>query len=363
MLSSLPMIGRPVLFLPIVEWTFRVQRPHHLARCFARAGYRVYYADLRLASEPPAPALAESGIWRLALAGDPAHDPYRDRLEPAAVERAVAALRGVASEHPLTGCWIVAQLPSWRPLGQALRSAFAGRLLFDCLDDYGAFGDHAALTDEEEELARTADLVVAVTEPLRRKLAAAGARCIVVRNGCEWEHFGPAAARVRAGGPPTESWMPRKKRTTGGIHDWFDGPLLAELARARPEWEFWLVGDTYRGEVEELRALANVRFLGELPYADLPRVISHFDAGVIPFRVSPLTEVVETVKVYEMLAAGLPVVATDLPELRRFAPYVTVARTAGDFAARLAEALAEPAGARSARRELARSHSWLGRFL
>jgi hypothetical protein len=28
----------------------------------------------------------------------------------------------------------------------------------------------------------------------------------------------------------------------------------------------------------------------------------------------------ETVKVYEMLAAGLPVVATDLPELRRLVP-------------------------------------------
>ncbi|MDP9122563.1 MAG: hypothetical protein M3O15_14540, partial [Acidobacteriota bacterium] len=87
------MSGAPVLFLPIVDWAFRVQRPQHLARCFARAGYRVYYPDLRLSTEARTPRLVESGIWRLALAGDPAHDPYRERLLPAAVKGAVAGLR------------------------------------------------------------------------------------------------------------------------------------------------------------------------------------------------------------------------------------------------------------------------------
>src|SRR5579864_654919 len=312
------MSSRPILFLPIVEWTFRVQRPHHLARCFARAGHRVYYADLRLAAEPRSPTLEESGIWRLALAGDPAHDPYRDRMQPAAAERAAAGLQAVTREHPehpLSGCWIVAELPSWRPLAEAVRRAFGGLILFDCLDDYAAFGDHAPLLDEESGLARTADLAVAATEPLRRKLADLGVRCITVRNACEHEHFAPAAARVRQAGPPVVGFW-------GGIHDWFDGALLAELARQRPDWEFCLVGDTYRGEVEPLAALANVRFLGELPYADLPRIASRFDAGIIPFKLTPLTAVAETVKVYEMLAAGLPVVASELPELRRFAPHV-----------------------------------------
>jgi glycosyltransferase involved in cell wall biosynthesis len=350
------MIGSPILFLPIVDWEFRVQRPHHLARCFARAGWRVYYPDLRLSAAPPAPRLAESGIWRLALAGDPTHHPYRDRLTPAAVARAVAGLRAVPGEEAMAGCWIVAQLPSWQPLGEALRRAFSGRLMFDCVDEFAAFGDHAALDAEEAALARAADLAVAVSEPLCRKLAELGARPVLVRNACEPEHFGAAAGRVRSAGPPVVGFF-------GGIHDWFDGGLVAELARARPEWEIWLVGDTYRGEVAQLRTLANVRFFGELPYADLPRVVSHFDAGIIPFKSTPLTVVAETVKVYEMLAAGLPVVATGLPELRRLAPLVAVAGSAGELAARLEDALAEPPAARARRRELARGHSWLSRFL
>jgi glycosyltransferase involved in cell wall biosynthesis len=351
------MHGTPVLFLPVVEWSFRVQRPHHLARCFARAGYRVYYPDLRLTPEPPPPRLVESGIWRLALAGDPVHDPYRDRLPAEAVERAVAGLRAAAADHPLDGCWIVAQLPSWRPLGEAVRAAFGGRLMYDCVDEYAAFRDHAPLAGEEAELARGADLVVAVTEPLRAKLAALGAsRVALVRNGCDPEHFGAAAGRVRGSGPPVAGFF-------GGIHDWFDSRLLAEVARARPEWELWLVGDTYLGEVEPLYGLANVHLLGELPYGDLPRVASHWDAGIIPFKVTPLTRATETVKVYEMLAAGLPVVATELPELRRLAPMVAVAAGAAEFAACLDAALAAPAAAREACREAARSHSWLERFL
>src|SRR6202035_2876551 len=127
--------------------------------------------------------------------------------------------------------------------------------------------------------------------------------------------------------------------------------------------EIWLAGDTYRGEVDALRALPNVRFLGELAYADLPRVASAFDVGILPFKVTPLTEAADPVKVYEMLAAGLPVVAVDLPELRRLAPLVALARTPEEFAARVDEALAEPLSLRETRRQAARRCSWVERFL
>jgi glycosyltransferase involved in cell wall biosynthesis len=351
------MESAPVLFLPIIEWEFRRQRPQHLARCFARAGARVYYPDLAPRPDPPPPRLAESGIWRLALAGEPGLDPYRDRLGPGAVERALGSLAGLGPEHPLDGCWVVAQLPFWRPLAEAARAAFGGALLFDCMDDFSAFADHGDLSKEETALAAAADLVAVTAERLRARLAPHARRIVVVHNGCEPDHFGPAAAaRAAVGERPVVGFF-------GGIHEWFDGPLVEELARSRPGWDFWLVGDTYRGEVEGLRRLPNVTFWGEMAYADLPRLASRFDVGIIPFRVTPLTEATDPVKAYEMLAAGLPVVATDLPELRRISPPVALARGAGQFAARIEEALAEPAAAALARREFARGHSWVERFL
>jgi len=349
------MLGTPVLFLPIIEWEFRVQRPQQLARCFARAGRRVYYPRLRL-GDPAPPQPVESGIWTFRLAGDPALDPYRDRLGPRDVELALRSLRGLAASHRLDGLWVIAQLPFWRPRAEAIRAELGGRLLFDCMDDFSAFADHGDCAAEELAMAGAADLVTTTSERLRGKLAPASARCVVVRNGCDPEHFGPAAVRPRPGAPPVVGFF-------GGIHEWFDAPLVAALAAARPGWEVWLIGDTYRADTAALRGLPNVHLLGEVAYADLPRAVSHFDVGIIPFRINRLTEATDPVKAYEMLAAGLPVVATPLPELARLAPHVALARTAEEFVARIEEALAAPREARAARREMAGRSSWLARFL
>jgi len=350
------MVNPTVLFLPIIDWAFRRQRPQQLARCFARAGYRVYYPFLRLHPDPPLPNLIESGIWQIAIRGDERRDPYRDRLSSEEVDDALASLRTLAESHSLEGCWTVAQLPFWRPLAERARDAFGGRLLFDCMDDFSSFGDHVDLHDEEIALARTADFVAVSSQVLYAKLAPHNPRCRIIRNGCDPEHFGPAVARGRPGGRPVVGFF-------GGIHDWFDVPLVTSLAKLRPNWDVWLVGDTYRGEVEPLRALANVTFFGEVPYGELPRLVSFFDVGIIPFRITPLTDATNPVKVYEMLAAGLPVVAVDLPELRTLRPWVSLASTAEEFAVRIEEALTEPPEVRLQRREFAIRQSWVERFL
>jgi hypothetical protein len=347
---------RTVLFLPIIEWSFRRQRPQQLARCFARAGWRVYYPRLRLAPQAEPPQSLESGIWQLTLAGDATLDPYRRALTAAEADTALAALRQLPPAHDLRGGWVVAQLPGWRALGEAVRDAFGGALLFDCMDDFSSFSDHADLAGEERALAASADLVTVTAQALHDKLAPLSKRCRLVRNGCDPEHFGPALARPAANGRPVIGFF-------GGVHEWFDVPLVADLARRRSDWDFWLIGDTYGGNVDELRGLANVRFWGELSYTGLPRVASWFDVGLIPFLRTPLTLATTPVKVYEMLAAGLPVVSVDLPELRSLQPLVTLGEGVEEIERLLAAALAEEPAMRQRRRELALQHTWVERFL
>ena len=316
----------------------------------------MYYSALRLLSAPPPPQPVEGGIWLIALRGDSTLDPYHDRLSAAAVEEALDSLRTLSSKHPLEGCWIVAQLPFWRPLAETARAAFGGALLFDCMDDFSSFGDHGSQEEDERALAASADLVTVTSQRLFAKLAPLNPQTAIVRNGCDPEHFGPAVARTLPREPVVVGFF-------GGIHDWFDSDLVAALARLRPQWEIRLIGDTYRGDVEALRGLANVALLGEVAYAELPRLVSCFHVGIIPFKVNPLTEAADPIKAYEMLAAGLPVVAVDLPELRRLGSMIAVATDAKEFAARIEECLAEPPEARIQRRELARRESWIDRFL
>jgi glycosyltransferase involved in cell wall biosynthesis len=348
------MTAPTVLFLPIVEWGFRVQRPHHMARYFARAGHRVLYAGLRLQERPAAPHLLESGIWSLALAGGPRFDAYRESLDPEAVETALASLAGRLARDWLERLWVVVQLPGWRALGEAVRRSFDGVLLFDCMDDFAAFEDHGDLRAEEAALAAAADLVSVSSQLLHDRLAPLNPRTRLVHNGCDPEHFAPAGARRRRAVPVVGFF--------GGIHEWFDTELVAALARLRPEWRFWLVGDTYGARVDELRRQPNLTLFGEAAYDSLPRIASEFDVGIVPFRVTPLTRAADPVKVYEMLAAGLPVVGSDLPELRRLAPHVAVASTAEQFAAAIEAALGEPPEAARRRRAFAADQSWSRRF-
>jgi glycosyltransferase involved in cell wall biosynthesis len=95
----------------------------------------------------------------------------------------------------------------------------------------------------------------------------------------------------------------------------------------------------------------------------VPGYIKGFDVGVIPYRFASYTADVCPAKLNEYLAMGIPVVATDLPALRRFTaehgPVVTLAREADAFAAAIRRALAERSPAERERRiEVARRHRW-----
>jgi glycosyltransferase involved in cell wall biosynthesis len=141
-----------------------------------------------------------------------------------------------------------------------------------------------------------------------------------------------------------------------------DVPLLTALAHSRPEWSFALVGPVGPGDprtdVSALRELLNVHLLGPRAYMQLPAVLRAADAGLIPYARNPITESVFPMKVYEYLAAGLPVVATPLPALADVAEVATAPDAEG-IAHLLEEAIAtDTPEHRATRSRAAAAHSW-----
>jgi glycosyltransferase involved in cell wall biosynthesis len=138
--------------------------------------------------------------------------------------------------------------------------------------------------------------------------------------------------------------------------------LLVELARLRRDWSFALVGPVGpgdpRADVSTLAAEPNVHLLGARAYRDLPAVLRAADAGLIPYARNALTASIFPMKVYEYLAAGLPVVATPLPALAGVGEVITAPDAAG-IARALEEALADDTAERRAERSrAAAAHSW-----
>jgi glycosyltransferase involved in cell wall biosynthesis len=121
----------------------------------------------------------------------------------------------------------------------------------------------------------------------------------------------------------------------GNLYDWIDFELLEQLATARPQWSFVMIGPEYC-DVSRLRATGNIHFLGRREPSELPAYCKGFDAGLIPYKLAdPRMESVNPVKLRELLAAGVPVVAADIPEVRGISDYVKTARTKEEFLAAL----------------------------
>jgi len=141
-----------------------------------------------------------------------------------------------------------------------------------------------------------------------------------------------------------------------------DIPLLVQLARLRPAWSFALVGPVGPGDpltdVSALAAEPNIHLLGRRAYAELPDVLRGAAAGLIPYARNELTQSIFPMKVYEYLAAGLPVIATPLPALAGV-DGVLSAPDAEGFAALLDRELASDSPERRAERSrAAAANSW-----
>ena len=139
--------------------------------------------------------------------------------------------------------------------------------------------------------------------------------------------------------------------------------LLDELARQRPEYSLVLVGRVdERGCVDtlaKLRQRDNVYFLGEKPVDDVPAYVSSFQAGLLPYELNLETASISPLKMYEYLAAGLPVISTPIPAAEKHREYVTVCATADSFieACSLAVSTNDDAVI-SQRRHFAERNSW-----
>jgi glycosyltransferase involved in cell wall biosynthesis len=116
----------------------------------------------------------------------------------------------------------------------------------------------------------------------------------------------------------------------GLIADWVDLEIVRFLAVARPEWSLLLIGEV-QTDISALSELPNVHLVGRRPYSSLPGYCKAFDIAILPFVVNELTLAANPLKLREYLAAGLPVVATPLPEVRKLEGLVRMATTAKDF--------------------------------
>ena len=239
--------------------------------------------------------------------------------------------------------------------------------IYYCIDDLASSSAGARrITTSEQAMFREADLVFVTSEKLRRRAAAFSEHVHLFPFGVKFDAF-DAVRRSARQTPADIATLPRPiVGYVGGLHQWIDQDLVAAVAAALPDVTFAFVGPP-QCDLSRLDAPPNVHLLGGKPHTDLPHYIREFDVGIVPYRRSEYTDNVYPTKLNEYLAMGIPVVATDLPEIRRFnddhANVVAVAEGVDEFAAALRRTLAGDAPDAPPRRvAVARANSWPARI-
>lgn len=261
--------------------------------------------------------------------------------------RRALALRGV--ERPV----VVTTIPNAVSVLGALDERAS---LYYCVDEFSEWpgADRRAMLAMEEELLRKVDIVVATSEALFAAKSRLHPRVRLLRHGVDWESFHAGTGRV----PPALADLPRPRAGFVGLADArLNVSLLAELARACSDVTFVLVGPRQL-PAGELDPLVNVKFLPAVDYAEVPAVLQALDVALLPYVESRLTENINPLKLRELLAAGIPIVATPLPEVRLFASFVRTARDPAEWTAELRQALREGRSLAAERSASVRSCGW-----
>jgi glycosyltransferase involved in cell wall biosynthesis len=228
------------------------------------------------------------------------------------------------------------------------------------------------LAQAQDKLLQRADLVIASSPLVAEALHGAGRQDILtLPNGADAQAFEDGARRPC---PADLAAIPRPRLSyIGHLNRKVDFAVIAATAKARPDWQWVLVGpvptsgsaapdsdpkiaDAYR----ECRTLPNIHFLGSKPHTDLPAYAAHMDVNVICYRADRgWWNAASPLKLHEYLATGLPVVSIDLPGLNVFSEVVTFVDSTADWRGALETALSDRSPqAAEQRRRVARANSW-----
>lgn len=239
--------------------------------------------------------------------------------------------------------------------------------VYYCIDDFASSSKAARkITRSEQQQFREADLVFVTSEKLRERAAGFSKHVHLFPFGVSFKKFEQAQAAPDQ--IPADLAALRRPIVgyVGGIHRWMDLDLVANVARQMPDATFAFIGPP-QTDVSATDGIANVHWLGKRPHDEIPRYIKGFDVGIVPYLLTEYTANVYPTKLNEYLAMGVPVVATDLPEIRRFnadhGPSVEVASDAAEFVEALTRSLRPSTEQDRVRRTtVARKNSWDSRI-
>lgn len=237
--------------------------------------------------------------------------------------------------------------------------------IYHCVDEYSQFSDASqkVISKLEEKLLKKVNIVIVSADKLYESKHQINPNIYLVRHGVDFKHFASGLGSLEL--PKEIANLPHPIIGFHGlIASWIDQTLIENIAIKHPEWSIVLIGKMQMHDGTRLfdQKLNNIHWLGRKDYNQLPAYCKAFDVAIIPFIVNELTINANPLKMREYLAAGLPVVSTNLPEAQILGDLVSIGFDHNHFITQL-EIILDPKSfsLKLDRSEKMRSESWEAR--
>ncbi len=331
-----------LICLSHLRWGFVFQRPNHLMVRCARDRRVFFFEEPTYDADQPHIAVTEVA---------PNLYSAVPRLPPSAAADHTAHQRALLDE--LCGTYAIDNPVTWYYTPMALEFArhLASPLcVYDCMDELSAFRNAPTkLQDLEAELFRRADLVFTGGQSLFEAKRSQHHSVHAFPSSVESAHF--ARARLALDEPLDQKPIPYPRLGFFGVIDErMDLELLDRVAAARPDWQLVMLGPVVKIDEHSLPRRANIHYLGQKQYAELPSYLAGWHVALMPFALNESTRFISPTKTLEYLAAGRPVVSTAIRDVVRPYGESGLVRIADHttFVSAIEEALAESVGSKRA---------------
>jgi glycosyltransferase involved in cell wall biosynthesis len=207
--------------------------------------------------------------------------------------------------------------------------------------------EHEALDEVYRSQLPGADLVWAGTHELRDALAELNSRTVLHPVGAD---------QGLAGGTPAAELadLPRPLVIyAGSMRAYLNVGLIRGTADRLGDASFVFVGPAADFLLPLVSGLRNVHVIGPRPYGLLADYLAAADVAIAPHQVAPATKAVVPEKLFGYLAAGLPVVTTEVAGAEELRRLVWIARDPSEFARAIQGALKRDRDRRRALRQAA----------
>ena len=328
--------SRDIVVFGVIPWNFRYQRPQQICSRLADKGYRIIYINSVCQRGGKLERVSDN-IY--SFSPDGRGLVYQQLRYQKSKEIMVDSINNIFDQLDIVNPILWVDVPYWQEVLTYFDRSF---IIYDCMDSYQDFSDLKrycpGIEDYEKKLAQAAELVLTSSQELEEKLMSFNNRTVLLPNGVDKSHFHSLDEKKSL---YTMSKIPQPIiGYHGAIAEWMDLELIRHAARLLPNYSFVFIGQT-TVDISSLKRRDNIYFLGEQPYSKLPEYLQYFKVGLIPFIKNKLTLSTNPVKLYEYLAAGIPVVSVDLPEIQQFKDVVYISHRRQQFVNMIERAVKE----------------------